>query len=102
MSIVDHAMKSIGLRQRSFQSLFAPGAPGHHVLAELALYSKAFEADADDLSHDKLMMMHGRRQMFFHIINHLKLSPNELEGIYVTLASRAGAAQFRVIQGAQE
>ena len=96
MSIIDRAVKTIGLRQRSYQSLFAEGSRGHHVLTEIALYSMAFDADADGLSRDTVMTMHGRRQMFFHIVNHLKLSPMELESIYITVAPRS-AARFRLV-----
>ena len=88
MSLIERAVKSIGLRQRSYHGLFGEGGPNHNVMTELALYARAFDADQDDLSHDKLMMMHGRRQMFFHIVNHLKLSVDELEAIYITTATR--------------
>ena len=100
MSLVERAVQSLGLRQRSYQGLFGEGSPGHHVMTELALYSRAFAADDDGLSRDMLMTMHGRRQMFFHIVNHLKLSTTELEGIYLTIATRTAAR--RPYQGAQE
>jgi hypothetical protein len=98
MSLVERAVKTLGLRQKSYQNLFAEGGPNHHVLVELALYSNAYDADPDDINRDRLMMMHGRRQMFFHIVNHLKLSPNELEGLYLSIAARQ-AARFPAMQG---
>lgn len=101
MSLVDRAVKSLGLRQRSYQGLFGEGSPGQHVLAELALYSRAFEPDTDGLNHDTLMTMHGRRQMFFMIVNHLKLSPNELEAVYLRIASRPAARPTNVTYGEQ-
>jgi hypothetical protein len=91
MSLIERAAKTIGLRQRSYQGMFAEGAPYHHVLSELALYARAFSADDDNLSRDDLMKMHGRRQMFFMILNHLKLSTAEIEGIYISLAARNSA-----------
>jgi hypothetical protein len=97
MSMIDRAVKTLGLRQKSYQGLFGEGSPGHHVLAELALYARAFVPDVDDISHDMLMTMHGRRQMFFMIVNHLKLSPDEIEGIYVSLAARS--ARHNLMQG---
>jgi len=101
VSIVDRAVKSLGLRQRAYQGLFGEGSPSHHILTELALYAKAFEPDTDGIGHDMLMTMHGRRQMFFHIVNHLKLSTNELEAIYISVATRS-AQRFTVVQGATE
>jgi len=91
MSMLERGLRTIGLRQRSYQSLFAE--PNHKVLAELALYSNAFRADVDGLSHDMIMIMHGRRQMFFHIVDHLKLSVDELEALYVSLAARPAQAR---------
>jgi hypothetical protein len=99
MSLIGRAVQTMGLRQRSYQGLFAEGSPGHHVMVELALYARAYDADQDGISRDQLMTMHGRRQMFFHIVNHLKLSPNELEGVYLSIASRATT---RPRQGAEE
>lgn len=100
MSLIGYARETLGLRQRSYQSMFAEGSPFHHVLAELAIYSRAFDADQDDLSHDMLMTMHGRRQMFFMILNHLKLSAEEIQAFYATIAARPG--RLRVMQGAAE
>lgn len=100
MSMIDRAVKSLGLRQHSYQGLFGEGSPHHHVLTELALYARAFSTDDDGISRDMLMTMHGRRQMFFMIVNHLKLSPDEIEGVYISLASRS--ARRNMMQGAEE
>ena len=97
MSMIDRAVKSLGLRQRSYESMFAEGSPYHHVLVELALYCRAFDADQDDLTHDRLMMMHGRRQVYFLILNHLNLSPNEIEAFYTSIAARPAAARRLVV-----
>lgn len=90
----------LGYRQRAYQETFA-GSPRQHVLVDLAKFARAFDADLDGLSHDQLMTMHGRRQMFFRIVHHLKLSPTELEQVYQPALMQA-AARLRTNQGADE
>jgi hypothetical protein len=53
----------------------------HSVLVDLADYAHAFAADPENLNNDQIREMHGRRQMFFRIFKHLKLTPPELESI---------------------
>lgn len=74
------ALQKLGFRAQSYQSVFA-GSAMHLVMTDLAKFSGAFVTDPTGMTHDALMMMHGRRQMFFRIWNHLKLSPHELEEI---------------------
>jgi hypothetical protein len=74
------ALELLGGRQQSYQSVFA-GSAMHLVMTDLAKFSGAFLSDPDGMTHDDLMKMHGRRQMFFRIYNNLKLSPPELEEI---------------------
>jgi len=95
------ALQKLGFRQQAYQTAFAEGSPGHLVLADLADYSRAFNADTDGISHDVLMAMHGRRQMFFRIIHHLKLAPHEIEAVYRTALMRA-AARLQTSQGVEE
>lgn len=94
-------LQKLGFRQRAYQSSFGDGSPGHMVLADLADFSRAFVPDTDGISHDVLMTMHGRRQMFFRIFNHLKLSPQDLEAVYRTSVLRA-ASRLQSNQGADE
>lgn len=81
MSFYQAALSRLGFRQRAYQAAFAEGAPGHLALRDLALYSRAFEPDVDGLTHDQILIMQGRRQMFFRIFHHVKLSSIELETV---------------------
>lgn len=76
------ALQKLGLRQKSYQTAFGrEGGPGFHVLVDLADYSHAFAADPENLTETQLWEMHGRRQMFFRIFKHIKLTPLELENV---------------------
>lgn len=85
------ALHKLGFRQQAYQSAFSQGSNAHLVLVDLADYSNAFEADIDGISHDQLLTMHGRRQMFFRIINHLKLTQDEIETVYRSAVVRAAS-----------
>ncbi len=80
--LVREMLQKLGFRQQTYKQAFGEGTALHLVLTDLANYSRAFEADTDGITHDDLMKMHGRRQMFFYIIHHLKLAPPELELVY--------------------
>ena len=94
------ALQKLGFRQRAYQSAFGEGSPGHMVMVDLALYCKAFKTD-DVQEPNTLMRMQGRRDVFFRIFDHLKLTPNELEAVYRTAVQRA-AARLQTNQGEYE
>ena len=75
------ALQKLGFRQKAYQSAFAQGTPLQMVLIDLAKFSGAFVSDPDGMTHDQLMTMHGRRQMFFRIFSQIKMTPQELEEI---------------------
>lgn len=95
----ERAVHMLGFRQRSYQGVFGEGTQGQLVLVDLAVYCRAFLPDPDDISKDTLMAMHGRRQVYFRIIDHLKLSPIEIEGVYRGALMRAAG---RLQPAAQE
>jgi len=92
------AAQKLGFRQSAYRSAFPEGSATHLVLVDLANYSRAFDADNDDLSDRGLIRMSGRRDMFFRIIKHLKLSPTELEDVYRP-ALLGAAARLQRTQG---
>lgn len=94
------ALQKLGFRQKSYQSAFA-GSAMQLVLVDLAKYSHAFDADVMGQSHDNLLVMHGRRQMFFRILTHLKLSQAEMEHVYQP-ALVSAARRIQTTQGADE
>jgi hypothetical protein len=98
--ILDRAAQLLGFRQQTYQSAFN-GSAMQLVLVDLAKFARAYDADLDGLSHDQLMAMHGRRQMFFRIVKHLKLSPAELEQVYQPALVHA-ARRIQTTQGAEE
>lgn len=69
-------------KQKHYQSTFGEGSSGHLVLEDLALFCCAFKGDQDNMTPNELMKMHGRRQVYFRIIDLLKLSPTEIESVY--------------------
>lgn len=75
------AVEMLGFRQKSYQQAFS-GSSMHLVLVDLAKYSNAFNTELEHLTSDQLREMNGRRQIFFRILNHLKLSPSDLEQVY--------------------
>jgi hypothetical protein len=76
------ALQKLGIRQKAYQTAFGrEGSAGFHVLVDLADYAHAFAADPENLTERQLWEMHGRRQMFFRIFKHIKLTPQELENV---------------------
>ena len=91
MTLYEQALQKLGFRTRSYQQAFGEGAPGHLVLVDLADYSRAFKPDAEGLNDGQIREMYGRRQMFFRIVNHLKLAPLEIEAVYRSALLRAAS-----------
>lgn len=77
--VYQRALQKLGLRQKAYQTTFGEGGLGHSVLRDLATYCGAFDADMIGKDSNTILIMHGRRQAFFRIFKHLKLSPGELE-----------------------
>lgn len=75
------ALQKLGFRQQSYRDAFA-GSAMQLTLVDLAKYSGAFDADPHGMSDAMLREMIGRRQMFFRILTHLKLSQSEMEQVY--------------------
>ena len=98
-AFLDTAAQKLGFRQSAYRQTFADGSPANLVLVDLANFSRAFDADIDGVSHDGLMMIHGRRQVFFRIVKHLKLTPIELEYVYQPAMLAAAARLQRTNQG---
>lgn len=84
------AIEKLGFRQKAYQTAFGiVGSPQYLALLDLADYCAAWRADFDGIGHDMLMQMHGRRQAFFRVFNHLKLNQNEIETVYKGALVRA-------------
>jgi hypothetical protein len=101
MNPYDRAREMLGFRQRAYQTAFSEGTPAHLVLTDLAVFCRAFGGDVDGIDQNTLMTMHGRRQVFFRIIEHLKLSPLEIEAVYRSTLMRS-AARLQTSEGASE
>jgi hypothetical protein len=96
------ALQKLGLRQQAYKSVFGPGSPGHQVLIDMAEYTHAFASDPVGMTHDQVMVMHGRRQAFFRIFRHVKLSPAELEIVCKDALVHAAARLQQVNHGVEE
>lgn len=103
-AIWHRGLQMLGYRRQVYQTVFSEGGPLHQALVDLAKYSGAFDADPNGITRDDLLVRHGRRQLFFRIIHHLKLSPQELETVYrpalIAAAQRLQQGQQR--QGNEE
>jgi hypothetical protein len=97
---IRHAAEKLGFRQKAYQAVFA-GSMLQLVLVDLAKYSNAFEADAENVSDATLRRLQGRRDVFFRIVRHLKLSPLEIEQVYAPALMQA-AARLQRQQGVNE
>jgi len=77
----------LGLRQKSYQSIFGPaGAAGSEAMKDLARFCFAFETCAGP--DDKLTMLKsGRREVWLRIQQHLHLQPEELAALYRAVAA---------------
>jgi hypothetical protein len=82
------AADKLGFRQKAYQQTFG-GSNMQLVLVDLAKYACAFEADPDNIPDATLRRLQGRRDMFFRIIKHLKLSPMEIEQVYAPVLMSA-------------
>ena len=77
------AIEKLGIRQRAYKQAFGiVGSPQYLALLDMADYCGAWNGDSANMGHDMLMQMVGRRQAFFRIFNHLKLSQAEIETVY--------------------
>ena len=84
------ALEKLGFRQKSYKSAFGiVGSPQYIALIDLADYCGAWRGDHDGIAHDVLMQMVGRRQAYFRLFNHLKLSQPEMEIVYKGAILRA-------------
>lgn len=90
------AAEKLGFRQKTYQTAFV-GSAMQLVLVDLAQYAQAFDADLPDATP----RMQGRRDVFFRIFNHLKLSPFELEQVYGPAVAQT-AARLQRQQGASD
>jgi hypothetical protein len=98
MNVLLAAAQKLGYRQSAYRSAFPEGSATNLVLIDLAKHSRAFDEDVDGLSELAWARMVGRRDMFFRIVKHLKLSPTELEDVYRP-ALLGAAARLQRTQG---
>jgi hypothetical protein len=87
---VQSLIDRLRLRKRNYTSLFSPGAPGHDALADLARFCRAYGDDVVIGDHDRTLVLAGRREAFWRIVDHLNLQPEEL--VHVYRAVRLGEA----------
>lgn len=97
---VRRALEKLGFRQRAYQSAFGmAGSPQYLAVVDLADYCAAWRGDYEGIDHNTLMQMAGRRQAFFRIFNHLKLTQPEIEIVYKGAIMRAAERLDQTTQG---
>ena len=69
-------------RKRNYAAVFAHGAPGYGAMVDLAQFCRAYGGDAVIGDHDRTLVLAGRREAFWRIVDHLNLQPEELVHVY--------------------
>lgn len=93
-------IEKLGFRQKAYQQAFGiEGSPPYLAIIDLAEYCGAFRADASNLTDAQLREMHGRRQAFFRIWQHLKF--NQLQMEIICKGALLRAAEHGKAQGVQ-
>jgi hypothetical protein len=80
-SVVD-LIDKLRQRKRNYAAAFAHGAPGHSALVDLATFCRAYGSDVVIGDHDRTLVLAGRREAFWRIVDHLNLQPEELVNVY--------------------
>jgi hypothetical protein len=94
------ATEKLGFRQKSYQQAFGvEGSPANLALVDLADYCGAFRSDLAGLTNEQLREMNGRRQAFFRVWTHLKLSPIEMELVCKQVLVRAASRLSQIEAG---
>lgn len=81
-STVSELIQKLGWRKRGYQQAFAPGAPGHDALIDLAKFCRAFGGEVVMNNHDATLILAGRREAYFRIIDHMNFDAHELMELY--------------------
>lgn len=70
-------------RKRAYHLVFRMDQPADvEVLRDLAFFCRANETAAVPGDHDRTWALIGRREVFLHITQHLKLTPEQLYELY--------------------
>jgi hypothetical protein len=94
------AIEKLGFRQKAYKTAFGTvGSPQYLALLDLADYCAAWRGDSDNIGHDMVMQMTGRRQAFFRVFNHLNLNQTEIETVYKGALVRAAERLNVPIEG---
>ena len=84
MTLIDRIRTALGDIRISYRRVFdgVDGSPAHLVLQDLALFCRAHETT---MHEDARMhaLAEGRREVWLHIQEQLKLSPDQLWSLYV-------------------
>lgn len=75
-------LRKLVKRKQNYQQAFAVGAPAHDALTDLAHFCRAFGYEAVPGDHDRTMILVGRREAFWRIMEHLHLEPEQLIQLY--------------------
>jgi hypothetical protein len=78
----------LGDRQRAYQ-LTMKDAAGAAVLADLAIFCRADETCVVPGDRDRTYVLEGRREVYLRIMDHLKLSTEQLVKKYTVQAKSA-------------
>ncbi len=75
-------LDKLRLRKHNYRSAFGTGAPARNALIDLARFCRAFGGEVIIGDHDRTLILAGRREAYFRIIDHLHFEPDELMQLY--------------------
>lgn len=75
-------LDKLRMRKHNYRSAFGHGAPAQKALIDLAQFCRAFGGEVIIGDHDRTLILAGRREAYFRILDHLQFEPDELMTLY--------------------
>lgn len=82
MSALDRAIDFLTYRAKAYRLTFQGPIRENAVLRDLARFCRAFETTAIPGDRDRSLLLEGRREVWLRIVNHLRLTPEQLYELY--------------------
>jgi hypothetical protein len=75
-------IRKLAWRKRGYEQVFATNGPGHDAMVDLARFCRAYGGEVIINNHDVTLVLVGRREAFFRILDHLHFEPHDLVELY--------------------
>lgn len=78
-------------RKHNYRSAFGAGAPAQKALLDLGRFCRAYGGgEVIPGDHDRTLILAGRREAYFRILDHLHFEPDELAQLYRATKLQSG------------